>query len=53
MGQSKQKDEKNYLDIIFNNEDYESPEEKAIRRIERLPLEDFDNDYFKKKGYKI
>jgi len=29
--------EKHYLDQIFNNNDYESPEEKAIQKIEKLP----------------
>lgn len=29
--------EKNYLEDIFNSDDYESPEEKAVRSAEHLP----------------
>lgn len=29
--------EKNYLEVIFDDNDYESPEEKAIQSIEQLP----------------
>ena len=29
--------EKNYLEQIFDNEDYESPEEKAIKSVEQVP----------------
>jgi len=29
--------ERNYLDIIFNENDYMSPEESAINNIEQLP----------------
>lgn len=29
--------ERNYLDVIFNENDYMSPEENAINNIEQLP----------------
>lgn len=29
--------ERNYLDLIFDNNDYEAPEEKAIRSVQKLP----------------
>lgn len=37
MRRKQTNEDKNYLDIIFDNNDYESPEEKAIRSVETLP----------------
>ncbi len=39
----------NYLDVIFNDNDYESPEEKAIRGVEQLPDRSLDTSLFSRR----
>ncbi len=43
--------EANYLDVIFNDNDCESPEEKAIRGVEQLPDRSLDTlSFTRRKG---
>ena len=45
--------ERNYLECIFDNHDYESPEEKAIRSAESIPSTELMNSIERKKYEKI